>query len=329
MISLSFVQQKNALAIAEAFKKAASSGARDFKGVLNESHRAFVVSGDLLHEKGADPWLNSSDPPQYLSELLSYLTSHRGPTDVLLAFDGCNRACRRQMEDHVMKLPASAELFLVYENMPCSWCARKHPFSSRNTEVGYIALPASRGKICVRSRPEGSAGSAAGEDTSYFTSYTGIPMPHRNKLPLMNPEEKQKIFKDEVNPLPSKWQKRGFGGVPLYWCETKSVAAWSQVLEDTMSQAVVDLSPGSGALAEACMKRGAQYFGVVFDKTHFQWLSNVVDRASLKYICAQGGVLYQADLATHVKELFSDNIAGDDDDEDDLSDEDDAGTQQA
>ena len=67
-----------------------------------------------------------------------------------------------------------------------------------------------------------------------------------------------------------------------------------------MSRAVVDLSPGSGALAEACMKMGAQYFGVVFDKTHFQWLSNVVDRASLQYICAQGGLLYHADLAAHV-----------------------------
>ena len=77
------------------------------------------------------------------------------------------------------------------------------------------------------------------------------------------------------------------------------------------------------------MKLGVQYFGVVFDKTHFQWLSNVIDRASLQYICAQGAVLYQADLATHLQELFSDNLAGDDDDEDDLSDEDDAGTQQA
>ena len=96
-----------------------------------------------------------------------------------------------------------------------------------------------------------------------------------------------------------------------------------------MSQAVVDLSPVSGALAEACMKRGAQYFGVVFDKTHFQWLSNVVDRASLQYICAQGGVLYQADLATHVKELFSDHIGGHDVDEDDLSDEDGAGAEHA
>ena len=147
----------------------------------------------------------------------------------------------------------------------------------------------------------------------------------------MSPEEKQKIFKDEGSPLPSKWQKRGFRGVPLFWCETKSVTAWSRVLEDTMTQAVVDLSPGSGALAEACMKMGAQYFGVVFDRTHFQWLSNVVDRASLQYICAQGGVLYQADLATHVKELFSDHIAGGDVDEDtcDLSDEDGAGAEHA
>ena len=98
-----------------------------------------------------------------------------------------------------------------------------------------------------------------------------------------------------------------------------------------MSQAVVDLSPGSGALAEACMKMGAQYFGVVFDKTHFQWLSNVVDRASLQYICAQGGVLYHADLATHLKELFSDHIAGGDVDDDtcDLSDEDVAGAEHA
>ena len=102
-------------------------------------------------------------------------------------------------------------------------------------------------------------------------------------------------------------------------------------MEDTMSSAVVDPSPGSGGLAEACMKIGAQYFGVVFDKTHFQWLSNVVDRASLQYICAQGGLLYHADLAMHVKELFSDHIAGHDVDDDtcDLSDEDGAGAEHA
>ena len=100
-------------------------------------------------------------------------------------------------------------------------------------------------------------------------------------------------------------------------------------MEDTMSRAVVDLSPGSGALAEACMKMGVHYFGVVFDRTHFQWLSNVVDRASLQYMCAQAGLLYHADLATHVKELFSDHIGGHDVDEDELSDVDGAGAEHA
>ena len=118
-------------------------------------------------------------------------------------------------------------------------------------------------------------------------------------------------------------------GVPLFWCETKGVTAWVQVMEDTMSQGVVGLSPGSGALAEACMKRGIQYFGAVFDNTHYQWLSNVVDRASLTYICASCDLLYQADLATHVKELFSDHIGGHDVDEDDFSDEDGAGAEHA
>ena len=319
MITLAFVQTKTRNAIAEALKKAHPN----FTGVVNESHRAFVLSGDLLCEKGSDPWLNSSDPPQHFADMLQYLTSQRGSADVLLAFDGGNRACRRKMEDAILQLPASSEIFLTYDSTPSSWCSRKHPFSSRNTEIGYVVLPTSRTKISVRPRPLGQPGSAAGEDTSSFTSYTGIPMVRRNRLPLMSPEEKRNIFNDEVSPLPSEWQKRGLTGVPLFWCESKSVTDWVHILEDTMTQAVVDLSPGSGALAEACMKMGAQYFGVVFDRTHYQWLSDVVDRASLQYICEQGGVLYHSDLATTLKELFSDHMGkGDNDGAGDLSDED-------
>ena len=64
-----YVQLKTGVGIAEALKKASGSGAfcRDFKGVVNESHRAFVLSGDLLHENTSDPWLNSSDPPPHFS----------------------------------------------------------------------------------------------------------------------------------------------------------------------------------------------------------------------------------------------------------------------
>ena len=37
-----------------------------------------------------------------------------------------------------------------------------------------------------------------------------------------------------------------------------------------------------------------------------QWLSNVLDRASLQYIVESGSFLYIEDLATHINELFAD-----------------------
>ena len=54
------------------------------------------------------------------------------------------------------------------------------------------------------------------------------------------------------------------------------------------------------------MAKGIQYFGVCVSAPHLQWLSNVLDRASLQYIVASGTFLYQEDLATHVQELFGD-----------------------
>ena len=99
--------------------------------------------------------------------------------------------------------------------------------------------------------------------------------------------------------------------MPLYWAETKSVDAWARILKDTKSKAVVDLAAGSGTLAEACMKVGASYLGFVYHKTHLTWLTNVVDRASMKYLVQSGTTLFQEDLATHVKQLFSDLVEPD------------------
>ena len=68
----------------------------------------------------------------------------------------------------------------------------------------------------------------------------------------------------------------------------------------------MDVSPGSGLLAQCCMAAGVQYFGVCASSQHLQWLTNVLDRAALKYIVESGTFLYQEDLATHIQELFSD-----------------------
>ena len=61
------------------------------------------------------------------------------------------------------------------------------------------------------------------------------------------------------------------------------------------------------------MARGIPYLGIGTDATHVAWLTNVVDRASLQYICESGNMLYQDDLASHLKELFADVLDANED----------------
>ena len=46
----------------------------------------------------------------------------------------------------------------------------------------------------------------------------------------------------------------------------------------------MDLTPGSGALAEACLLDDVPYAGVVRDQVHYSWLVNVLDRQCLKLL---------------------------------------------
>ena len=73
-------------------------------------------------------------------------------------------------------------------------------------------------------------------------------------------------------------------------------------------------------LAQACLEVGAVYFGICTSQTHLTWLTNVLDRASLKWLTQSGSCLYQDELANHVQELFSDVLEeGEDDENQELS----------
>ena len=104
---------------------------------------------------------------------------------------------------------------------------------------------------------------------------------------------------------PSKWLKNIPAGCPMFWGETKSVAFWVQLLTELTATCVVDVTPGSGALAEAAMILGIQYCGFCADFGHMGWLSNVIDRASVRQIVKSGTFLYQEELADELKEMFS------------------------
>ena len=52
--------------------------------------------------------------------------------------------------------------------------------------------------------------------------------------------------------------------------------------------AVMDLSPGSGALLEAALSRGILYYGLCRNRSHMNWLQGIADRATCGLIATQG-----------------------------------------
>ena len=93
---------------------------------------------------------------------------------------------------------------------------------------------------------------------------------------------------------------------------------WGQLLDDLHVKCVVDLSPGSGILAQTCMSKGIHYFGVCTSPHHLTWFTNVLDRVCLKRIVESGTLLYQENLGGLVKELFSDMLSSLDKTDDDI-----------
>lgn len=284
-----------------------ATSARGFQGNVNESHRLFVVSFDLLHQGGREPWLEPVPLPEDLSQvLLDFVLSNRDAFDVNLAFDGTLRKSRRYIEDAFSACAGVAEFMVVYDAAPSATFLRKNFMSQRNVEVGHVRMPISRSKVSVKSRAEGFG--ASGETSSTYTSYSGVKAIPRTHLSRISVEDKMKIFPEATGPLPRRYSSAvsESPGVPLFWHETKSVQFWGQLLDDLHVKCVVDVSPGSGLLAQTCMSKGIQYFGMCMSSCHLTWLSNVLDRACLKYVVESGSYLYQEDLGALIKELFSD-----------------------
>ena len=292
----------------DALNKASAFGS-GFKGKPGEQHRVFVMSCDLMNQKGKQPWMvASAADDKIFEEMIAFVTTYgRSECDVIIAWDGCNRKSRRSLEDSVGQLPGSAEVFIVYSNSWNGWVKKKYHLGSENTECGYIVYAKQRNHVgAVKDRNATFCG--AGESNSHFTSFTGVALPGRSTLARISSSDKEKIFSDTTDPLPKKWVDNVPVGVPMFWGETKSVSTWSQLLDEVAAGRIVDVTPGSGVLASAAMQRGTPYLGLVGNAHHLTWLTNVVDRNSCQYMCTTGNFLYQEDLATLLSELFADVV---------------------
>ena len=268
----------------------------------------FVCSADLVDDSGECPWMTKATPDaKKLEAMIAFLKMQQsGACNVLLGFDGGIKEARDQMN----KLPSPQEIVIVYSSSWNEW-AKRHVFlGSCNSELGYVTLPMSRCKWPCKERPVGFKG--AGEKTSHSTSMTGVAMTPRTRLPRIGVEDKAKVF-GASGRLPAKWVKNIPAGCPLFWGETKSVAYWVQTLTELNAKCVVDVTPGSGALAEAAVSMGIQYCGFVANLTHMGWLSNVVDRAAVRHMVKSGTFLYQQELAESLMDMYADVVAKEED----------------
>ena len=258
-----------------------------------------------MNQCGKEPWLHTSAPDaDMLQAAMDFITTQRDTFDLALAFDGTMKEPRRALDDTFGPLPASADFVVVYDKAPNSSFQRKNFMSHRNVETGFVRMPVNRTRVTVKER--GDTGSASGETCTTYTSYSGVTAIPRTHLAMISPADKTRMYPDATDPVPKRWAALRSTGVPLFWLETKSQAFWGQMCDDLNIKCVVDTTPGSGTLAQCCMSRGITYFGMCHSAQHLQWLSNVLDRASLQYIVESGSFLYIEDLATHINELFAD-----------------------
>ena len=75
-------------------------------------------------------------------------------------------------------------------------------------------------------------------------------------------------------------------------------------------RAELDVSLGSGALAEAALRMGFCYVGVTVKAAHTKRLGNVADRVTMSHMAMPARPCYQKDLASDVQHNLSQLFAG-------------------
>lgn len=140
---------------------------------------------------------------------------------------------------------------------------RKIPLGGRKVESIAIRCPVQRSRIKTTKK---ESFTACGEESTYQGTYTGVAYRPTTEIPLISMEEKAKVLDPSrvlsLPPLPEDWSERNGQDCPLFWNESKPIALWCAVLDEWKVQAVLDCSPGSGALMEAALTRGILYHGL-------------------------------------------------------------------
>jgi hypothetical protein len=269
-----------------------------------EAHRVFLFSAELFAEARKAPWSAATPYDESAKPFIEFMLAQAGVGDVLCFMDGRSKAWRRKIEDMMESGNArnAAEVWIIYKssdgkNMVSK---RKSCFASDNREVAMLSMPLSRNHLPVKPRTDSCR--SAGEDSTYFTTYTGVEPLVWSAMQLVSSTDKEKIFGYPPQTPKLASDSAATPACPLFWQEKKTPSFWTTILTDLGAKAVFDCTPGAGSCARACMDMGISYACVAKNQHHSSWLQNVLDRAAVTSICTLESALYTQDLATCIKE---------------------------
>jgi hypothetical protein len=286
-----------------------SSGVRQIQ-TAKDAHRGFFFSADLIVEHAKEPWLRPQYPVQTtLKEITDWSKEVKGAHDWLFFFDGRSREVNSQITALMKGRQHLNELMLLFTATGTAretTRTRKVALSSKNVEGLMLYPPCARTALTAKPR---NAFNVLGESSTYDTTYSGITFRTLRSLPRISEQDKALIHEGSPSSVPDELLQ-AFPNPVLFWQESKPVDLYEQLLVDFDIRGIFDISPGSGALAEAALRLGVCYVGVTTKTTHAKWLGNVVDRVAMSHMAAPGRPCYQKDLATEVQTHFGDMLAG-------------------
>ena len=179
-------------------------------------------------------------------------------------------------------------------------------FGSATVETGIVATQFKAGKWRPKKRTTFNHGTTA---TSAGSVYVNVPLRAMASLPTMPEIERATMTGNGTCPSPAAGifdvETRGH---PFTWTERKPIAWYETFLREACAALVVDLSPGSGAMARACLNTGTEYVGICRTEEHCRWLCYHLNMAAVECICRKGSPLYKEDLAAEIKEHFQETI---------------------
>ena len=259
----------------------------------------FFFGADTNTEPEEKPWSTPASWSQECAAKATYMLEQQGPSDILVFSDGRSRAVRLELDKLWDKLRHPVEMWVVY--LPSPRMGRKVSIASDTREVLYISLPIPRTSWPVTER---DTCNAVGEETTHASTYTGVKPLSWAAMPRVYDADKSTILGHPIQ-QPKKLFDTSVGQ-PLMWNERRPHELWARILVDLKVKLVVDLSPCSGQLARACLDTATCCIAMARNAEHCSWLQNVVDRFATLTIAKSGTLLYEADLAAQVKEMFQD-----------------------